>query len=505
MSSRNPNLKRPSPSKPQNLSPRSSSPSRRRGRSRGRGRSPNPDAAPAAAAASGCVRRRTHRDVQAQEGRVAQPSAEPPTERLSPPSSRRGRRAGRARGAGGVDRADGVPPSQLCQPRTTSEARPTPSHPKPPASRSPDSRVPAEPAPVVSMPEDAARLLRRAEEQVQALEGAGRDRPAGRRPGHEPAEIARGRRRGPSQPPPSARVPSLRCPARQGAEPGGAAGLGEAAAGGGSADRVPPQVDALPAGRRTGGRTRGRPAHGGPAAARSAGRCPCDGQQALPPVEPVFVAPAPPPPATLIAGSALVAVVSRGPDPTTPPLSMIPNVTGAAAGGGARRPPGAGCCRSDRPCLQLRGEGRAGHRAVPHAGDTVPRDPERRARRLARARGRAPRRGAAEPHRACRGRGDPGGQAARPRAVHRRRARSRDPAGHRAVPGPESRLSRGRARRAATAMAVAARRGAHRAPRVRRLPVLATQRDLPGALGHRADAAHRAADRRGRRFSASAA
>ncbi len=49
---------------------------------------------------------------------------------------------------------------------------------------------------------------------------------------------------------------------------------------------------------------------------------------ALPPVEPVFMAPAPPPPATLIAGSALVAVVSRGPDPMTPPLSMIPNVTG---------------------------------------------------------------------------------------------------------------------------------------------------------------------------------
>ncbi len=50
--------------------------------------------------------------------------------------------------------------------------------------------------------------------------------------------------------------------------------------------------------------------------------------EALPPVEPVFMTPAPPPPATLIAGSSLVAVVSRGPDPATPPLSMIPNVTG---------------------------------------------------------------------------------------------------------------------------------------------------------------------------------
>jgi beta-lactam-binding protein with PASTA domain len=58
------------------------------------------------------------------------------------------------------------------------------------------------------------------------------------------------------------------------------------------------------------------------------GGVPVEGQLALPPVEPVFVVPAPPPPATLIAGSALVAVVSRGPDPTTPPLSMIPNVTG---------------------------------------------------------------------------------------------------------------------------------------------------------------------------------
>jgi beta-lactam-binding protein with PASTA domain len=70
------------------------------------------------------------------------------------------------------------------------------------------------------------------------------------------------------------------------------------------------------------------PAEGAPdTAAMAAGAAPEGG---LPPLEPVFAPPAPPPPPTLIAGSALVAVVSRGPDPTTPPLSMIPNVTGLA-------------------------------------------------------------------------------------------------------------------------------------------------------------------------------